>query len=312
MVLDSGFKSVDMASQRSFEGCPYKCSNGYIINPYLHTRQECPHCSELRRKMVAGTVIPDKDVHDVLNLPRSLTGGRYSIDLLWPEKELKLFTHDSVQTVDKFLTDLMQRATGVVSIKNSVVINLGKHAHTLAFAYPFMLQAYKGSKSVAPYVSDYDVRRLFSEKPSTIEGLELDTLLTSDICLVNILASATLDSILACKGLMQLRARFDKATLFLTDYYGPWLQTMYSDGESMDLAVLISVEYQRQDSSEVVASPDELPEPGRPPEEDVTTYDIGIPSPPPRDPIRGSTVETGKPIGNMKGMSLSAFNRLIS
>lgn len=306
MTLGSGIQKIEQVSMRSFKGCPYNCTDGYIINPYMHSRQECPYCAELRKKQVSGTVTTEVDLNTLLNLPESFTGSRFDTDMLWPKSELKLLSKESVDSVCKALIDLYRKATGVAPITHSIVINLGRHAHTNAFAYPFMIQAYKGSKSVAPYVSDYDVRLLFSDKPSTIEGLELATLLSSDICLVNILASATLDTILACKGLMQLRARSDKPTIFLTDYFGPGLVGLHSDEKSLDLAYMLSVEYVQQEKHGVII-------------DESSEYDN--PAPPPAieprqvsDPIH--RIERGRPVrassSSMPSISAKEWERVIS
>jgi len=260
MILDSGIKKVEQSSLRSFKDCPNHCKDGYVIDPYRHSRVECPYCAKLRRDLVRGTVSVDTSIQKQLNLPASFTGDRFNTDYLWPKSELALFEEKSLDEVKTGLNDLYVNVAGGVLPSYSILINLGRRSHTSAFAYPFLVQAYKGSMVTAPYVTDYDIRQLYNDKPCTIEGLELSTLLSAGVCLINILASATTDSILACKGLMQLRARSDKVTLFLTDYFGNGLNGLFSDEKCKDLAFMLSVQYKRTEKEQPKSSRTKSPE----------------------------------------------------
>lgn len=245
-------------NSRSFNDCPNQCVDGMYVDPYSHKRMRCPYCFDKRRELVTGDAILDGDdtVKSKLNLPSCLSGDILVTSSLIPKSGIKQLVPETVEDVYKKLEKLYQDMTAGVLPESSLLINLGKKSFEANFVSPFMLRAFQAGVSVAPYVTDMDVYEAFNNGKPSIEGLIYIDLLEADLCMVQILASASREKIFAVKGLMEFRANRNKSTVIVTKAWNSYIRDLLLDEEddveitSKNLAKLISVDYKKTEDEE--------------------------------------------------------------
>lgn len=235
-------------SNVSFEDCPNGCVDGYYIDPYTHTRNRCLYCMSKRRSMVKDSLKLEedgRDIRSILNLPTSFAGDVFNVDSVLPKFAQKDMKQDTIAPVLNLLTELYNDVSIGEPSDVSVLFNLGKRAFESNFIYPYLLRAYQSGLSVSPFLTNYDVSKLFEGSPCTIPDLVLNDVLKADVCVVTILSGALKQSILSVKGLMEFRSHFDRSTIIFTNTWGRHVRDMCTeDGVlSKSLAYLSSIEY---------------------------------------------------------------------
>lgn len=249
---DNIFDSDDN-SLVSFKDCPNRCINGYILDPYSHSKRECPYCADMRKKAVKEKLknkTSGKTVEEILNLPKSFSGLAYDIDSVIPESAKKDLIQESYVTVINELKALAKTIKGGILPDHSYLFNLGKKVYEGNYIYYIISNAYVSGFSTSPLLSAYDIvnLRLLAEKglSDTELGVSYNDILKKDLVVVDIEAGATNNSILAVKGLMQLRAFRSLPTIIFTNQWGSVIQDLCDNQSSFSLASLYSVEYKEK------------------------------------------------------------------
>lgn len=217
----------------SFAGCPNRCRDGYYIDPYKHKRIRCEYCLELRRKLVKEDIKTDSGagVAKALRLPQTLMGyGNFDVESVFVKAETTKMEDWSVQFVSDVLKGMMERVSVGEAVASSLLINLGRRAHTQHFISPFLIRSYISGLTTAPFLTSLDVAclRLMQSGDlqagwrETYKDMSMESIIKADTCLVYIDAGAGSNherELNAVKGLMQLRAWEGRGTIILTDYY---------------------------------------------------------------------------------------------
>lgn len=238
----------------SFSDCPNKCVDGFIVNPYKHKKELCPYCNEKRKQMLkSNSMMPDdKSIAKMLNLPESFLGINYDFDTIIPKFALKLIKDDSLSVMREVLKDFIDNSILGTLPTHSAMFNFGKKVNEYNFLYPLMIRYYLAGRTVTPLMSALDLCRLrmMYEKflPVSPTDISYADLLDRDICVVDIDAGATTNSLDAVKGLMQLRARNFKSTIIVTNSWGRGVMDLCGDDieKCYNLATLYSVEYEEK------------------------------------------------------------------
>lgn len=225
--------------------CPYNCDDGYIINPYTHRKEVCPHCLAVRRKEVR-----QGDHMDKLKLPPSLTGGNFVPDAVILKDELKILEPESViEVIDRMKSLISDAALGVAP-DESILFNLGRRAVDANFIAPFMTKAYMGGLSITPLLTGLDILQSrhaldYREEDKLGDIPKFPELLDKQVCVISIDAGTTREEILAVKGLLQLRGRKNLPTIIITHVWNPMVLSMCSEVElkGFDIATLYQVVY---------------------------------------------------------------------
>ena len=257
-------------SDLSFSDCPNKCVDGYYVDPYIHNRIQCNYCMEKRKGVVRDSVRLDssEDLSEKLNLPKSFTGyGKFDINEVIPSTSIKCMTPDSVSKVSERLKSMLDKVSAGELVEHSVLVNLGRKAFESKFIYSYLVRAYVAGFTVSPYTSTYDliVLRSGAEGGNVDKREKFDALLHTDVCVVVIDTGATIQDINAVKGLMQLRAHYDKSTLIFTNAWGSLkeIRDLCSEDGILckNLAEVLSVEYlpNYKDSSNTKSSTPQKP-----------------------------------------------------
>ena len=238
----------------SFKDCPNHCVDGKLFDPYTHKKIVCPYCADKRLNFAKGDLTDKKTgktISELLDLPVSYTGNEFSEELVIPEFTRKLMIKESV---DNVLCKLRELITDI-SIGNlpscSLMFNLGKKANEVNFIYPYLIKGYISGRSLVPLVNLTDLcqLRLAFEGSTYSVNLEksynYNDLIKRDICVVVIDAGATYTSLLAVKGLLQLRAQQLRPTVIFTNQWNNYVRDMCSEDnyECYNLATLYSIEY---------------------------------------------------------------------
>lgn len=241
----------------SFEDCPNHCVDGMIFDPYKHKRIVCKYCADKRLK-VAKNDIRDKNtgktISELLKIPVVYTGNEFSESLVIPEFSRKQMTEESVSNVLTKLRELITNISIGLTPDCSLLFNLGVKANEVNFIYPYLIKAYIAGKSLVPLVTLTDLcqlRLLYETQLGVSDkwGYSYQDLLERDVCIVVIDAGATYDSILAAKGLLQLRAQKYKPTIIFTNKWNKYVKNMCAeeDYKGYNLATLYSIEYLKSD-----------------------------------------------------------------
>lgn len=217
----------------SFAGCPNRCRDGYYIDPYQHKRVRCEHCYELRKKLVQERIHSESgvDVSKILNLPPMFSGyGNLEIDSLFVQAELNKLESWSVDFVKSVLTALVERVSLGEAVIPSMLINIGRRAHTQSFIAPFLTRSYISGLTTSPYLNSLDAYNLrcvqVGDAPSgwykRYKDIDFDAVVNAETCVLYLDAGAGSPAereLMAVKGLMQLRAWQGHGTIILTDYF---------------------------------------------------------------------------------------------
>lgn len=254
-LLDSNGKVENISDNlMSFKDCPNHCVDGKIIDPYKHKRIPCPYCTEKRQKFAKGDLTDKKTgktISELLDLPVSYTGNEFNEELVIPEFARKIMTKESVNDVLGKLRELITDISIGKLPSCSLMFNLGKKANEVNFIYPYLIKGYVSGRSLVPLVTLTDLcqLRLAFEGSTYSANLEksynYNDLIKRDICVIVIDAGATYTSLLAVKGLLQLRAQQLKPTIIFTNQWNNYVRDMCSEDnyECYNLATLYSIEY---------------------------------------------------------------------
>lgn len=225
--------------------CPYNCIDGFIINPYTHKKETCPHCLEKRRKEVRSG-----DHTDKLKLPPSLTGGNFVPEAVIIQDEWKYLDAESVNAVIDRMKSLISDAALGVAPDESIVFNLGKRAVDANFIAPYMTKAYTGGLTITPLLTGLDILESrqaldLREESSLSDVPRFKDILSKQVCIISLDAGTTKDELLAVKGLLQLRGRNNLPTIIITHVWNIDVRSMCSDIEvkRFDIATLYQVIY---------------------------------------------------------------------
>ena len=161
-------------------------------------------------------------------------------------------------SVDNVLSKLRELITDISIGKLpscSLMFNLGKKSNEINFIYPYLIKGYVSGRSLVPLVTLTDLCQLRLEFEGSTYSVHLDKsynyndLINRDICIVVIDAGATYTSLLAVKGLLQLRAQKLKPTIVFTNQWNGYVRDICSedDYECYNLATLYSIEYVARD-----------------------------------------------------------------
>lgn len=256
--------------QMSFPDCPNKCVDGYIYNPYKKVKTVCKYCFDKRKELVKGEPLDEKTgatLAEILHLPESFVGYSYDISTIVPQFVKKQLVSESLQNVQDKLDSLMKSISAGGTPDHSYMINLGRKAYEQNYISPLLQRAYMIGLTVAPFLTDMDVRWLKlastgdcgSEVQSEVAklGITYAELLNTDICVVDILAGAEHQNITTVKGLIQARALRDKSTIVFTNEWGIAIKALCSEDSDFtkNLCELVSVEYAVNDTPRPAPTP---------------------------------------------------------
>lgn len=234
----------------SFKDCPNRCIDGYIIDPYTHKKTICAYCRDKRKTALRDNLVSSdnqKSIEDILNLPKSFTGVDFNIDTIIPESEKKLLEQESYLSVIKELKELSKMVKSGNLPNHSYMFNLGKKVYEGNYIYSLLASSYIAGLTTCPLVSAYDIVNIRNLAENGMADLELSLsykdLLTKQLLVVDIEAGATTNSILVVKGVMQLRARKELATVIFTNQWGSIVTDLVGEDSTYNLATLYSVEY---------------------------------------------------------------------
>lgn len=241
----------------SFDDCPNKCTFGYIFDPYIHKKTLCPYCEEQRRKMVYEGVVEEngKTIAQLLGLQETLMGTLFDRERIVPAFARKELVETSVDRVLDKMKDLLDKASAGELLDRSYLFNLGAKCIDMNFYYPYMLRYYKAGKTVAPLMTPMGIVRLrrLAEEGMDVGKNEVSfyDIVNRDVCVVTMDAGTTRQGIGQVKGLMQLRAQKEKATVIVTNVWGDAVRTLCKDSDVEEgyfqLAEMYSVEYLKKE-----------------------------------------------------------------
>ena len=209
-----------MGIKNHFDDCPYNCnSSGKILDKKLRKMVECPHCSKLKRELLAKGMVVDEvsnsqlPLAEVLGISSKYLTRNYVFDTVIPEGERLFLEEDSVEYL-KSETENLYHELSIGNLPDrSYCFGLSIKGRSDRVAYPMLAVAYLSGLKIAKVVTVCELARL------QLKGDDLmDTLLDADIAMLVIGEGSTKGEISCGKGLMQARAFKGKPTIFFTTW----------------------------------------------------------------------------------------------
>ena len=216
-------------STLSFKGCPNKCINGYFVDPYKHKKVLCSYCEEKRKKLVKHDIElkEDADLNSVLRLMPTFEGlGNCTIDniLMKKSKALDMQSYDRI--VEK-LQDLLNKVSVGELPDESLMFNMGDLANWNSYIDAYLVRSYMSGLTTAPFLFIDDLiysKRVYDLGLDDTDAIDYKLITSSDTCLVFIDSGVTIKGIYAVKGLMEVRARYNKSTILFLKSFNPELK----------------------------------------------------------------------------------------
>lgn len=201
-----------------FDDCPYKCTDGKLLDYQTAKFVDCPHCSEKRDELAKEGLAEDES-GELDSLPRLLgidskyLSSRFVYDSVIPEGERVFIEDESIKRQSDVLTEIYL-GLGVGELPDrSYCIGLGNKGRIDKLAYPLLVKAYLSGLSVAKFISCIEYNRLYVAMNDEVESY-----LEKDLVMMLIPDGASKADILSAKGLMQSRALKGKPTIFVTTW----------------------------------------------------------------------------------------------
>lgn len=201
-----------------YADCPYKCSNGQVIDYDLKKLVPCPHCFK-KRDELAKQGLAENDqgdiepLHRLLGVANKYLEAKFVYDAVVPDAERLFLEGESVSRQKDLLEELYLGLTVGELPDKSYCIGLGNKGRLDRLAYPMLAKAYLAGLSVAKFLSCSEYNRLYVAMSD-----EIGSYLEKDLVLVLIQDGASKADILSAKGLMQSRALKGKGTIFITTW----------------------------------------------------------------------------------------------
>lgn len=201
-----------------FDDCPYKCTDGKLLDYQTAKFVDCPHCSEKRDELAKEGLAEDES-GELDSLPRLLgidskyLSSRFVYDSVIPEGERVFIEDESIKRQSDVLTEIYL-GLGVGELPDrSYCIGLGNKGRIDKLAYPLLVKAYLSGLSVAKFISCIEYNRMYIAMNDDVESY-----LEKDLVMMLIPDGSSKADILSAKGLMQSRALKGKPTIFVTTW----------------------------------------------------------------------------------------------
>ena len=209
-----------MAVKNHFEDCPYNCnSSGKLLDVNTGEMVNCPHCSKLKKEMLAKGIAVEEDtdnrlpLSDILGIKSKYLSKNYVFDTVIPEGERLFLEEDSVEYV-KTETEKLYHILSIGEVPdNSYCFGISIKGRADRLAYPLLATAYLRGLKVGKFITCSEVSRL------QLKGSDvIDELYDVDILIMLIGEGSTKGEISCAKGMMQARALKGKPTIFITTW----------------------------------------------------------------------------------------------
>ena len=209
-----------MAIKHHFDDCPYGCNvEGKILNPNDGKMVPCPHCSEIKRRLLEqGMAMEENTVQEVklntlLGVNSKYLSEVFVYDTLIPESELVFIETDSIEAQRRESEELYNAMVLGMKPEKSYCFGISIKGRLDRFVYPMLAKAYMNGLSVAKCISCSEFSRLQLRMNE-----DLDDYINSDITIMVINDGCTNGDIAAAKGLMQSRALRGNPTIFVSTW----------------------------------------------------------------------------------------------
>lgn len=209
-----------MGIKNHFEDCPYNCNMfGKLLDPNTGNMIDCPHCSKLKKEMLAKGVAVEEDENrtlplaELLGIKSKYLSKNFVFDTLIPEGECLFLEDDSIDFVKRETEALYHTLSLGELPEYSVCFGISIKGRADRLAYPLLATSYLKGLSVGKFITCSELSRL------QLKGSEeYDSYISSDVQIILIGEGSTKGEISCAKGLMQSRALKGKPTIFITTW----------------------------------------------------------------------------------------------
>ena len=209
-----------MAVKNHFDDCPFNCnSQGKLLDVNSKGLVDCPHCSKLKKEMLAkGMAIEEETsselpLADILGIKSKYLSKNYVFDSVIPEGERLFLEEDSVEFVKTETEDLYRMLSLGEVPESSYCFGISIKGRADKLAYPLLATAYLRGLKVGKFLTCSEIARLQLQSSSL-----LDDFYNVDILIILIGEGSTKGEISCAKGVMQARALKGKPTIFITTW----------------------------------------------------------------------------------------------
>lgn len=236
-----------MLAKNHYEDCPYGCNvNGMVLDTGIGKLTPCPHCSKVKKELLAQgyaeeEVTGDKvPLNTLLNINSSYLSSRFVYESVIPDGERLFIEEDSIKWQKEMSEELYLGLSVGQLPETSQCYGVGVKGALDVFTYPMLAKAYSSNLSIAPCLSCME----YCRKAYNLAD-DLDVYLDSDLVVMIINDGASLADISSAKGLMQTRGLRGKPTIFVTTWTIEACSGLlgFKDTASLFLAKPIFVQY---------------------------------------------------------------------
>lgn len=237
-----------MAVKNHFDDCPFGCNiNGKLLDPNSGNMVDCPHCSKIKKELLAKGVALEDDndkplpLAELLGINSKYLSKNYVFSTVIPEGECLFLEDESIETVKKETEELYRMLSLGELPEYSVCFGISIKGRADRLAYPLLATSYLRGLTVGKFITCSELSRL------QLKGSDdLDSLMSNDVQIILIGEGSTKGEISCAKGLMQARALKGKPTIFITTWTIEACSLMlgyFNDTDNMLLARPVFVKY---------------------------------------------------------------------
>lgn len=209
-----------MAIKNHYDDCPYNCnSSGKILDVELGKMVDCPHCSKIKKELLAkGKVLTDEGpdevvLSDILGIKSKYLSRAFIFDNVIPDGE-RVFLEDDTIDFLRSETDNLYKSISLGEVPNvSYCFGISIKGRVDRLAYPLLASAYLKGLKICKFITCSEFSRLQLRSDDVI-----DEMYAADLLIMLIGEGSTKGEISCAKGLMQARALKGKATIFITTW----------------------------------------------------------------------------------------------
>lgn len=236
-----------MVVKSHFDDCPYYCNvNGQILDSSTGNMIDCPHCSKIKKELLAKgkAVVEDTNkevpLNEILGIKSKYLSKNYVFDAVIPEGEKVFLEDDSIEMVKQISEEVYHKLILGELLDCSYCFGLSIKGNVDKIIYPYLAVSYLAGLKIGKAITCSEFARLQLKSDDTV-----DDLYKADIVVMLICDGSTKGEIASAKGLMQTRALKGKPTIFVTTWTIEACSMLlgYSTENSLLLAKPVFVKY---------------------------------------------------------------------
>lgn len=228
-------KGITPETQKYLSECQYRCYKGKIYLASTKSMEDCPHCSDIYKKIAQGESEDEtgRDIYKILCIPSRYKNLDADIDMIFPPSILDT---TSIQSRNEIIEEL-KNITNIVhrgnKIDNDYLFYMGVETDILPYVFSLLRRGYSQGFEVVPYINTLELIQLFKLEEEPLDsgckvGEELKKELgvgymdycRAELCIVSLTPSSGRSSINMLFSLLKSRRSRGLYTIVFSETQG--------------------------------------------------------------------------------------------